>query len=260
MAEHDDKYMILFFAGAEARNNRFNGFTGSFINLMREIMGEKFDLITGIYFDTNIRNVVWALSNAQRPGHLYNNTRLQNISIDQIINKNLDPDTQLIIVSSSSGSVVAAQTASYLAEKNTRLNLLQKPFHLALGSSMVSKDSELFESLKKYQLNGQIGKIIYDELQDKGDNTTGIGGKTKTEAFINSIGIIIPLLSIKYSGPSFLNTHPENGHIHRRRSQQVQKAIDYIDVILIRNMLAGTKYHQKAKEVIRSASEKLPNK
>jgi hypothetical protein len=45
--------------------------------------------------------------------------------------------------------------------------------------------------------------------------------------------------------------NPETGHIHRRRSQTVQKAIDYINIILIQNKLAGNIYMEKAEEVIK---------
>ncbi len=43
----------------------------------------------------------------------------------------------------------------------------------------------------------------------------------------------------KYKRPSFLNTHPVKGHLHRRRSQTVRKALDFIEVLLVKNNLAG---------------------
>jgi hypothetical protein len=49
-----------------------------------------------------------------------------------------------------------------------------------------------------------------------------------------------------------MNTHPEKGHLHRRRSKTVQKAIDYIDVILIKNRLAGNHYMEKAVAVVKA--------
>jgi hypothetical protein len=60
-----------------------------------------------------------------------------------------------------------------------------------------------------------------------------------------------PFFSSKFTGPSFLNTNPESGHIHRRRSQTIQKAIDYINIILIEHLLAGDYYQQKAIDVIK---------
>ena len=71
------------------------------------------------------------------------------------------------------------------------------------------------------------------------------------EAFRNAFGLMLPFLSVKFRRPSFLNTNRETGHIHRRRSQTIQKAIDYINIILIKNKLAGVYYMEKALEVIK---------
>lgn len=250
MNSTEEKYMVWFFAGGEARDYKFNVFTGSFIKMMGQIMGERFDHIKGIYFNLPMMNVAWALSNAQRPAHSRKNIRMQEIALRQMTSNRHTPENQLIMVSSSSGSVVAAQTACYLAELNSERQIFNKPFHLALGSSMISKESDLFRKLEEHRENGLIGKLIHDDLQDEGDNSVGIGGKSRREAFINAFGLIVPALSTRFSGPSFLNTHPENGHLHRRRSQQVQKAIDYINVLLIKHTLAGEHYLKKALEVI----------
>ncbi len=45
MQERENNYKIWFFAGAETRDDRFNAFTGSFIRMMKEILGEDFDYI-----------------------------------------------------------------------------------------------------------------------------------------------------------------------------------------------------------------------
>jgi hypothetical protein len=62
---------------------------------------------------------------------------------------------------------------------------------------------------------------------------------------------LFPLLSVNFKGPSFLNTNSKTGHIHRRRSQTVQKAIDYINIILVQHKLAGDLYKEKAISVIK---------
>jgi len=100
------------------------------------------------------------------------------------------------------------------------------------------------------QEQGQIGVILHDEIQDEGDNSIGVGGLSKTEAYINAFGLMFPLFSGKHSGPSFLNTHPDTGHIHRRRSKTIQKAIDYINIIFVKNKLAGESYGEKAQKVL----------
>jgi hypothetical protein len=240
---------VWFFAGGETRDDRFNIFTGSFIRLMKQILGNDFGHIKGIYFKLPMMNVIWALNHAQKPVVTPENHKIIVAAAKQITT-GCYPDTQLIIISSSSGSVVAAQTACYLAEKNKNHTIFTKPFHLVLGASMIYPESKLFRQLIQYQREGIIGNIIHDEVQDDGDSTYGVGGSTRTEAFRNALGLMFPKISGKFKGPSFLNTHPENGHIHRKRSQTVQKAIDYINIILIKNKLAGDEVMEKAIAVL----------
>jgi len=116
---------------------------------------------------------------------------------------------------------------------------------------MISSDSELFKKLLTYQKEGTIGKILHNEVQDEGDSSLGVGGTSRMEAYRNALGLMLPLFSKKFTGPSFLNTNPETGHIHRRRSQTIQKAIDYINILLIQQKLAGNFYKEKAAEVIK---------
>ena len=255
-----EKYMVWFFAGGETRDDRFNIFTGSFIRFMKLIFEEKFDLIRGIYFKSPAMNVLWALTHAQNKIRNPENVRITESAINQIISSGVGPDTQVIITSSSSGSVIAAQTACYLAEKNMNRVYFQRPFHLILGASMISSKSNLYRKLLYYQKNGIIGTIIYSEVQDEGDNSSGIAGLSRLEALSNAFGLIFPYFSRKFNGPSFLNTDPMKGHIHRRRSKTVQKAIDYINVILIKNNLAGPYYREKAISLLEEEKKKLLKK
>jgi hypothetical protein len=245
-----EEYKVWFFAGGETRNDRFNTFTGSFIRLMSQILDDDFEFIKGIYFRSDMMNVIWALNNAQIPLTNPEDHRITSAAFDQMISAELTPDTQLVITSSSSGTIVAAQTACYLAEKNMNNVYFQKPFHLVLGASMISTDSDLYKQLLHYQNKGIIGTILHDEIQDEGDNVVGVGGKTRIEAYLNAFQLMCPWFSMKYKGPSFLNTDPEKGHIHRRRSKTVKKALDYIDIILIKHKLAGDFYMEKAIAVL----------
>ena len=239
-------YKIFFFAGAETDKNRFNIFTGSFIRLMAEIFHDDFVVISEINSRWPVMNVLWALNNAQKPVSEPENQKIINRSFKQIIGALLSPDTQIIIVSSSSGSVMAAQTACWFAEKNKSFKYCEKPFHLVLGASMVSPESELFLRLKDFQTDGSIGTILHDEVQDEGDTSVGMGGKSRFESYRNAFGLMFPFFSGRYKGPSFLNTNAETGHIHRKRSKTVQKAIDYVQIILIEHNLAGEFYKEKA--------------
>lgn len=246
------RYKVWFFAGGETRDDRFNIFTGSFIRLMKKIMEDDFEFIKGIYFKSPMMNVIWALNNAQKPIANPENEKIFMAAFIQIINAGLSPETQLVITSSSSGSIVAAQTACYLAQKNRNNIYFRKPFHLVLGASMLSSRSDLFKQLIQYQKEGTIGIILHDEVQDEGDNSAGVGGTSRLEAYRNAFGLMFPFFSRKFKGPSFLNTDPETGHIHRRRSKTVQKAIDYINIILIEHRLAGDYYMEKAAAVLKN--------
>lgn len=240
------RYKVWFFAGGETRDDSFNIFTGSFIRLMKTILGDDFDFIKGVYFRSTARNVFWALNNAQKPVVSSVNKKIITSALQQIISNTYSPDTQLIFISSSSGSVVAAQAACYLASENSKNDYYRKPFHLVLGASMISPCSDLYMKLLDYQREGLIGIILHDELTDEGDNSAGVGGSTRLQAFRNAFGIMFPFLSFRFKGPSFLNADPETGHIHRKRSKTIQKAIDYIHIILVRHKLAGELHKQNA--------------
>jgi len=245
-----DRIKIWFFAGGEAGTDKLNAFTGSYISLMKEILADDFDVIKDIYFRRPMMNVIWALNHSQEPLSNPLENRLINKACSQINGDGSSGQVKLIITSSSSGSVVAAQTACYLAEQNMRKAVSPKPFDLALGASMISKESDLFRKLMYYREKGLIGSLIYDDLQDEDDNTNGIGGMSRSEAYSNALGIMVPAFSRKFSGPSFLNAHPVNGHVHRKRANSIQKAFDFIDVILVKHNLAGSGYAEKAAKKI----------
>ena len=98
-----ERYKVWFFAGGETRDNKFNIFTGSFINMMKLILEEDFDFIKGIYFSLPPMNVIWALNNAQKPIINPDKQRITSEAFRQITTSGLSHDTQLVIVSSSSG-------------------------------------------------------------------------------------------------------------------------------------------------------------
>ena len=250
MEPENKKLKVWFFGGGETRDNKFNIFIGSFIRLMKEIMGDDFDFIKGIYFNSNMINVIWTLNNCQKPLRNPGKQRFIKAAAQQILSDGYNPDLQLILVGSSTGSTIAAQTAIYLASQNRERLLFRKPIHLGLGSSVISKESELYKKLLYYQDEGSIGRIIFDELQDEDDSANSCGGTTRKEAYSNAFGLMFPYFSRKFSGPSFLNTHPVKGHVHRKRSRTIRKAVDYINILIIKYKLAGEGYSEKAWMVI----------
>ena len=199
---------------------------------MDELLGHRFSVIEGIYHPSPLMNVIWALNRAQEPLRFPERNPVIASSVRQIESCPMTSTSVLTIVSSSYGSVVAGQVGCYLAERHRNERIFSQPFNIALGASMISERSGLFKKLHHYQDLGIINKIIYHELQDQGDNSNGIGGVSKLEAYANGLGICFPFFSPKHKGPSFLNSHPEKGHLHRVRAQSVQKARDFRKVLL----------------------------
>jgi hypothetical protein len=142
---------------------------------MKLILEDDFDFVKGIFKRSAAGNVLWALSNAQKPDPDPAGKKIFATAFRQITDS-VSPETRLTIISSSTGSVVAAQTACYLAEKNRNKEYFTNPFHLVLGASMISPRSDLYKQLIKYQEDGIIGTILHEEVQDDGDNSFGVGG------------------------------------------------------------------------------------
>jgi hypothetical protein len=248
------KHRVFFFAGGDHREGEGNAFTSNFIRYLSIIFGQEFSVIRDIYHTSPLMNVIWALNRAQEPVRFPEKNRIIATSVGQIIRDSGISRSELTLVSSSYGSVVAAQAACFLAGRQMREPFLAGPFHLALGASMVSVRSGLYGKLLHYQKNGIIGKILYDDLQDDGDNSTGIGGSNRLEAYVNGLGICFPYLSPRHRGPSFLNNDPVSGHLHRVRAQSIQKAEDFVHTILIHHRLGGEEAKRKAEELLRQSS------
>lgn len=252
--KEEQKYKVVFFAGGETRDNLFNIFTGSFIKFLSQIFEENFNLVKGIYLRFPMLNVIWALNNAQKPIEKPELNKITSAAFKQLVFEKDKSSEILILLSSSSGGIVAAQTACYLARENSKNKYYLYPFHVAIGTSLISKKSELYLKLLEYQNKGIIGKIVFDDLHDQEDSVNGVGGESRGEAWSNAFGLVFPGLSKRFNGPSFLNTNHENGHFHRIRSQTVEKARDFIEVIFVKNRLAGTRYCEKASAVLNMVS------
>lgn len=243
-------HRFFFFAGGDYVEGQGNTFTSNFIRYFSHILGPKFSVIKGIYQHPPLLNVIWALNRAQEPVKTTERNRILASSLEQVIASHQNGVERLVLVSSSYGSVVAAQVACCLAGHRMQEGFQGQSIDVALGASMVSKKSGLYRKLQDYQDRGIIGTLLYDELQDEGDNSNGIGGRTKPEAFGNGLGICFPFLSRQYHGPSFLNNHPVTGHLHRVRAQSVQKAKDFVQSILIDYQLGGDIAMRKAQEAL----------
>jgi hypothetical protein len=239
-------HRFFFFAGGDYNGGQGNTFTSNFIRYLAEVIGHRFSVIEGIYHHRPVMNVIWALNRAQEPLKAPLQNQIIASSVNQILTCPQTHGSKLTLVSSSYGSVVAAQTACHLAEVHLEEKRLTHPFNLALGASMVHEQSGLLRKLEYYQQQGVIDKILLSELHDDGDNSNGLGGRTRFEAYSNGLGICFPILSRKFSGPSFLNNDPVHGHLHRVRAQSIQKAKDFIQTILIDHELGGKENKAKA--------------
>jgi hypothetical protein len=213
---------------------------------MREIMESGFLILHDTKKAGSVNNVFWALWHAQYP--LKNPEHDKRIagSINWLVSCSLSRKSEITLVSSSYGTVVAAQLALYLVKNRERLGLSPEPLNLVFASSMISKESRLFNELEALKSKKLIGAIVYDDLQYPGDNVTGMCGKTRLQAIREVRRIAFPLAGTYKGQPSILNKDPLNGHVHRKRELSTDKVNDYIAKPLVDHELAGPYYRARA--------------
>jgi len=245
---------IWFFAGGTFANGRVNLFTRTFMDGMKKTYGDGFRVVEGIYHPWSFFNVLWALTWAQRPFRRPSHRPCMKRALQQLAGKPPSSDKAVtsirpaaILVGSSYGSVVAAQFGCYLASliaesrctsqqntlAGTSINRQSATGHssslpssliLLLGTTVLSVRSDLYLELEKYRQQGIIREIIYERLQDEGDNAAGLAGRSRVTAYMKALGIVFPWVTFRYKPPSFLNQHPVRGHIHQRRAHSREKA------------------------------------
>lgn len=250
-------HQFYFFAGGDYKPGHGNAFTANFIRYLGLIMEHRFSVINGIYHPWPLVNVIWALNRAQEPEKKPHRNAIISRSVNQILSDPRSRKAEVTLLSSSYGSVVAAQTACCLAGLQLSENKLKLPFNVALGASIVNTESALYKNLLHYRDKGAIKTILYDDLQDEGDNSKGVGGRTSLEAYANGLGICFPMLSPVHSGPSFLSTHPVKGHLHRVRSHSIQKARDFVQTILIDHRMGGEEAMERAERLLEEEGNEL---
>jgi len=224
---------IWFFAGGDYLPDRINVFTGRMINYLSELLGAEFSVVQDIYSKWPVLNVLWGLNHAQRACHPPGHSGIIQIAYKQIKESIQSEDTEIALITSSYGSVTGCQTAWYLAHQIELGEIKCAPFMLAIGAAMVSKESELYKDLEKFKKKGIIKELMYNELQDDGDNAVGVGETSRSKAYLHALGIYFPSLTRKYSGPAFSNKNPVTGHLHRVRALSIEKAYDFLRAIFI---------------------------
>lgn len=240
-------HKYYFFPGSgNFGGNEPNVFTLTFCMYMEELLGEDFLVVAEALSHKHLINIAWALWNGQRP---LNNPKLDTRTrktFERIATDPHDlPDT-ITIVSSSFGTVIAAQVGIYLANHCRENGRFHQKIDIIFGASMLSKDSDLFLELEALQKEGMVRHIVYNELQDPGDNVTGMCSNSRLSAFVNAFEIACIFGGTHRGQPSILKDDPNNGHIHLQRAQSVDKAREFVRVIFIDHELARPEIREKA--------------
>lgn len=196
---------------------------------MGSIEGINFRVVEGIYFNTLARNSTWAVFHAQNPLRQGDKHKFMEAALSEISGKPGQPTKNVILISSSSGSVVAAQAAILLASNREAYGLGE--IHLVLGYSPIHKASKLYRGLQLEMEKGNIASIIYDDLQGADDNITGMAGRTRSEGLARSVKVLFPLTPDRFFWPSLVNANTEHGHPHHVSAATREKAYRYVKTI-----------------------------
>lgn len=251
-AQDDIKIHSFFFipGGAYHGKKSPNSFTRTYCNAMNELLGEDFTIIDDAISKSSISNVAWALSRGQKPMRRPEKNKKTVIAFTGIMEALHDKTSDINIVSSSFGTALTAQVGIMLADFFNNCGREKPEINLVMGASMISKESKLYNKLEELRIEGMLTNIVYDELQDPGDNVTGMCGKTRVGAYARGLRMSFVIFG-RYKGqPSILNNNPQTGHLHLQRAQSEEKAKKFLEVTLIEYALAGEEIREKAMEML----------
>jgi hypothetical protein len=260
-AQEDLKRHSFFFIPGGAYYGKYspNAFTRAYCNAMNDLLGENFTIIDEPLSKSSVSNVSWALSRGQKPMRKPEKNRKTGIAFMNIIDGLHDDTSDISIVSSSFGTALTAQVGIMLADFFSNAGQERPCINLVMGASMVSKESKLYCKLEELRNERKITTIVYDELQDPGDNVTGMCGKSRVGAYIRGLRMSFVIFG-KYKGqPSILNNNPQTGHIHLQRAQSEEKAEKFLEVTLIEYALAGEEIRKKAMEMLKNKNLMSPD-
>jgi hypothetical protein len=251
-AQDDLKIHSFFFipGGAYHGKNSPNAFTRTYCNTMNDLLGDDFKIIDEPVSRSSVRNVAWALSRGQKPMRKPEKDEKTMITFNNIMEAIHAETSDINIVSSSFGTALTAQVGIMLADFYVSYGNHKPEINLVMGASMVSKDSRLYHKLEELRNEGRLNTLIYDELQDPGDNVTGMCGKSRVAAFAKGLRMSFVIFG-KYQGqPSILNNNPRTGHLHLQRAQSGEKAEKFLEVTLVEYAMAGEEIREKAMEML----------
>ncbi|HOO66672.1 MAG: hypothetical protein H6545_09435 [Bacteroidales bacterium] len=253
-AQEDSEIHRFFFIPGGAYHGKYspNAFTRTYCESMNDLLGEDFLVIDGAVSKSAINNVAWALSRGQKPMRKPEKKKKTVIAFKSIMEALHDETSDINIVSSSFGTALTAQVGIMLTDFFITAGKEMPDINLVMGSSMISKDSKLYFKLEELRREGMLTTLIYDELQDPGDNVTGMCGKSRVGAFARGLRMSIVIFH-KYKGqPSILNNNPQTGHLHLQRAQSEEKAEKFLEVTLVDYALAGEEIRAKAIEMLKN--------
>lgn len=252
-AQEEFKIHSFFFipGGAYHGKNSPNAFTRTYCDAMNDLLGEDFKIIDEVVSKSSISNVAWALSRGQKPMRKPEKNKKTVIAYKTILEALHDETSDINIVSSSFGTALTAQVGIMLADFFGSSGKEKPDINLVMGASMISKESRLYRRLEELSNQGMLTTLIYDELQDPGDNVTGMCGKSRVGAYARGLRMSFVIFG-KYQGqPSILNNNPQTGHLHLQRAQSEEKAEKFLEVTLIEYALAGEEIREKAMEMLK---------
>lgn len=238
LAEHPQVFYFFPGGGYYGRHSP-NAFTHTFCSYMEALLENDFVVVTEPISRITAINVAWALWYGQKPLSRPQKNKKTRLAFERIMSEPHPKSGQINIIASSYGTTLAAQMAIAVADHYSNAGLEQPEINLIFGASMISKKSKLFRKLDELRAEGVIGLIVYDELQDHGDNVTGMCGSSRPQGIMNAWNIAF-VMGGNYKGqPSILNNHPFEGHIHLQRAQSAEKGKDFVRIILVDYALAG---------------------
>lgn len=257
--QHVSTSQVFYFIPGAAyfSNHPPNIFSTTMCSYLCGLLEEDFKVIQEPLSKNSFSNVCWALYYGQYPIRNPERNHKVVVAFNRILSDTLNQPDEITIISSSFGTVLASQLVLQVF-RHYQYQPSQPKVNLILGASMVCRESPLFRELLKLREEGFISLIVYDELQDEGDNVTGMCGKTRVEAFANALKITFVLDRNHRGQPSILHSHPTKGHIHWKRAQSVKKGRDFVRVILIDHELAGPNVRERAREVLSQAETIYP--
>ncbi|MEM9738203.1 MAG: RHS repeat-associated core domain-containing protein [Bacteroidota bacterium] len=228
-----DGQKTFFLAGGSYKgNNQFNPFTGAFVKSMRDILGDKFQVINSAH-----TGLVGNLIKGRKYGFKPLQKPMKDKRVATVVNEitaemaKMPEGEPLNIVGASYGGMLGAQVAVELAEKGTYVD------NIIISRSAMSKESDIYQKLQQLQEDGLIGRVLYDDeaYNDPNDGTVGLLGKHKFGS------------TLKYLGAYFT----KKGRVHAENAKKPEQGVKMTRQALIEDNIEGDEIKAKAQQELK---------